>query len=261
MPRQHHPHPPLHPLSRKTRFHRVLFASRQQPSLAALFRFRQQPSPAAPFVSVSSRPWLLPCLVSSRPWLLPCLVAAIYGCKRAANRAAKIQINPNTTKHSPSFFSSPSPSAAKYGRKKPPAAQENPSQPAGVIIAYRALAPRFSRQPSLAAFICCRQQPSLAAFFVSRQQPSLAAFICRRRQPSLAAFICCRQQPGLAAPSSPLFVPDALALRSSHLLRCTWITTGTSIIDGRCSNDIRWHKPFHSHRRNNILLFHIFQLF
>jgi len=85
--------------------------------LACPFRFRQQPSLAAPFVSVSSHPQppsfvsvsshLWPPslrLVSSRPWLLPCLVAAIYGCKHASNRAAKIQIIPNTTKYSLLFF-------------------------------------------------------------------------------------------------------------------------------------------------------------
>ena len=89
-----------------------------QPSLPALLCISSAAiSLAAPFVSVSSHPCLPSLhlvsshpwppslrLVSSRPWLLPCLVAAIYGCKRAANRAAKIQINPNTTKHSLPFF-------------------------------------------------------------------------------------------------------------------------------------------------------------
>lgn len=111
---------------------RLLCISSAAISPAALFCFRQQPS-----LPPSLR------LVSSRPWLLPCLVAAIYGCKRAANRAAKIQIIPNTTKHSPPFFHPPPRRQPSMAAKKPPAAQENPSQPAGVIINLLSSAAKF----------------------------------------------------------------------------------------------------------------------
>lgn len=197
-----------------------------QPSLPTFFASRQQPSLPALFASRQQPSLAAPVSRRSHLWLQTC---------RKPRRK-----DTNKSQHHQTFalFFHPPP------RRQPSmAAKKTASRPGEPL-------PAGWRHHCIQGFSPAFQSAAI-----------LDRLLCPCRQPSLAAFVCCRQQPSLAAQSSPLFVPDALALRSTHLLRCTWITTGTSIRDGRCSNDIRRHEPFHSHRRNNILLFHIFQLF